>query len=122
MTAINAQRMAMNLPCDAQAPGGAAAGKEHVTAILQGAQHGLFDGLRLAGIGELPVLAHVVPVGLEQQAQGRADVALGGFTEVGGDRVGGFGRQDAELELVADLEEFFGTPVGCFAHGGAVCV
>ena len=82
------------------------------------AQHGFLDALRPAGLGERPILADHVAIGLEQQAQRGADVALGGFTQVGGDRVGRFGRQDAKLELVADLEEFFGTPVGGFAHEG----
>ena len=85
------------------------------------AQHGFLDALRPARLGELPILADHVAIRLEQQAQGRAHVAFGGFAQVRGDRVGGLGRQDAKLELIADLEELLGSPVGCFAHGGWVC-
>ena len=102
---------------DAQAPGGAAAGKEDLPAVLQRAKDGVLDICRPTRAGKLTILADNVTIRLEQQAQCGAHVSPGDLTQVGGDGVGSLSGQDAKLELTADLKELIGTPVGGFTHG-----
>ena len=66
-------------------------------------------------------IAAIAPT-LEEQTERRAHIALGGFAQVRRDGVGRLGRQDAQLELITDLEEFVGSPVGCLAHEGLALV
>jgi len=101
---------------NAQPPGGAAPGEKHLPAPLHHAQHGIRNLPRPPRLRKFPVLAHIIPIGLEQQPQTRSHVAFGRFAQVGGDGMGGFSRKDPQLKLVANLEEVVGSLIGCLAH------
>src|SRR6266404_5018247 len=73
------------------------------------AETALRDGVGAAGLNELAVFAQDVGIHVEQQVQSRGDVTPGGFAEISGDRVGRFGRQRAQFELLADLEKVLRT-------------